>query len=181
MPHIHILLIAPLGAGHMAQSGADQHEGRVPVRESPHHPRAAADLPGQTLGHVVHTDACPMFYREFKVGQRLLNTGFDFLDRLLCFISLSSVITSLPFSLADRPQQSPQSKARVLCEVLHTDFNHLATMIIYLFLAFCKSIRSHWFSLNKTHCSFFNQLIELLTLQNLRFCHLWVLFCKKIK
>ena len=43
--HVHVLLVAPLGAGHMAQSGADQHEGRVSVRETPHHASAAAKRP----------------------------------------------------------------------------------------------------------------------------------------
>ena len=37
-------IVAPLGAGHMAQSGADQHEGGVAVRETAHHPSAAADV-----------------------------------------------------------------------------------------------------------------------------------------
>ncbi len=47
--HIHVLLVAPLGAGHMAQPGADKHEGRVAVRETTHHTGAAADLPVQPL------------------------------------------------------------------------------------------------------------------------------------
>lgn len=44
--HVHVLLVAPLSTGHMAQSGADQHEVRVPVREAAYHASAAADLPG---------------------------------------------------------------------------------------------------------------------------------------
>ena len=43
--HIHVLLVAPLGAGHMAQPGTDQHESRVTVRETAHHTGTAADLP----------------------------------------------------------------------------------------------------------------------------------------
>ena len=31
MLHIHVLLVGPLGAGYMAQPGADQHEGRIAV------------------------------------------------------------------------------------------------------------------------------------------------------
>ena len=34
MLHVHVLFVAPLGAGHMAQSGTDQHEGGVSVRET---------------------------------------------------------------------------------------------------------------------------------------------------
>ena len=40
--HIHVLLVVPLGTSHMAQSGTDQHEGRVAVREAAHHAGAAA-------------------------------------------------------------------------------------------------------------------------------------------
>ena len=43
--HVHVLFIAPLGAGHMAQPCTDQHKGRVAVRETAHHTGAAADLP----------------------------------------------------------------------------------------------------------------------------------------
>ena len=45
MLHVHVFLAAPLGARHVAQPGADQHRGGVAVRERPHHPRPAADLP----------------------------------------------------------------------------------------------------------------------------------------
>ena len=40
--HIHVFLVAPLGAGYMSQSGTDQHQGRVAVRERPHHTGPAA-------------------------------------------------------------------------------------------------------------------------------------------
>ena len=36
MLHVHVLFVAPLGAGHMAQPGTDQHEGGVAVREAVH-------------------------------------------------------------------------------------------------------------------------------------------------
>ena len=54
--HVHVFLAAPLGARHMAKSGADQHQGRVSVRERLHHARPAADLPVQPLDHVVGAD-----------------------------------------------------------------------------------------------------------------------------
>ena len=34
MLHVHVLLVAPLGAGHMAKPGADQHQGRIAVWET---------------------------------------------------------------------------------------------------------------------------------------------------
>ena len=73
MPHVHVLLVAPLGTGYMAQPGTDQHQGRVAVRESTHHTGAAADLPGEPLDHIVGSDPGPMLSREIEVGQRLLN------------------------------------------------------------------------------------------------------------
>ena len=51
--HVHVLLVAPLGTGHMAQPGTDQHESRVAVRETAHHTGAAADLPVQPLNDIV--------------------------------------------------------------------------------------------------------------------------------
>ena len=51
--HVHVFLVAPLGARHMAEPGADQHQGGVAVRECPHHAGPAADrttLPGAAAG-----------------------------------------------------------------------------------------------------------------------------------
>ena len=44
VPHIHVLLVAPLSASDMAQPGTDQHEGGVAIRERAHHPSAVAVL-----------------------------------------------------------------------------------------------------------------------------------------
>lgn len=44
MLHIHVLPAVPLGTSYMAEPGADQHEGRVAIGESAHHPGAAAQL-----------------------------------------------------------------------------------------------------------------------------------------
>ena len=60
MLHVHVFLAAPLGARHMAEPGADQHQGGVAVRERPYHSRPSADLPVQPLDHVVGTDARPV-------------------------------------------------------------------------------------------------------------------------
>ena len=83
MLHIHVLLVAPLGARHMAEPGADQHQGRVAVRECSHHAGAAADLTVQPLDHVVGADARPGLTGEIAVGQRLLDAILDFLGGLL--------------------------------------------------------------------------------------------------
>ena len=72
--HIHVLLVAPLGACHVAESGADQHQGGVPIRERPHHAGPAADLTVQPLDHIVGTDVRPVLAGKVAVGQRLLNT-----------------------------------------------------------------------------------------------------------
>ena len=65
--HVHVFFAAPLGACHMAQPRADQHQGGVPVRECPHHTGAAADLTVQPLDHVVGTDAGPVFAGKIAV------------------------------------------------------------------------------------------------------------------
>ena len=82
MLHVHVLLVAPLGAGHMAQSGADQHEGGVAVRETAYHPSAAADLPVQPFNDIIGTDAGPMFTGEIAVSQRFLNAILHLPGRL---------------------------------------------------------------------------------------------------
>ena len=81
--HVHVFLVAPLGACHMAESRADQHQGGVPVRERPHHAGSAADLPVQPLDHIVGADARPVFAGEIAVGQRFLDAVLDLLGGLL--------------------------------------------------------------------------------------------------
>ena len=65
--HVHVFLAAPLGARHMAEPGADQHQGRVAIGERPHHAGSAADLTVQPLDHVVGTDAGPVFAGKIAV------------------------------------------------------------------------------------------------------------------
>ena len=73
MLHVHVLLVAPLGAGHMAQPGADQHEGGVAVWETAHYTSAAADLPVEPFNDVIGTDASPVFAGKIAVSQRFFN------------------------------------------------------------------------------------------------------------
>ena len=73
MLHVHVLLVAPLGTGHMAQPGTDQHEGGVAVREAAHHTGTAADLPVKPFHDVISTDTGPMFTGKIAVSQRFLN------------------------------------------------------------------------------------------------------------
>ena len=65
--HIHVFLVAPLSTSHVAEPGADQHQGGISVRECPHHASAAADLTVQPLDHVVCTDAGPMLTGKIAV------------------------------------------------------------------------------------------------------------------
>ena len=81
--HVHVFLAASLGTCHMAKAGADQHQGRVTVRERPYHAGPAADLTVQPLDHVVGADARPVFAGKIAVGQRLLNAVLDLLGSLL--------------------------------------------------------------------------------------------------
>ena len=81
MLHVHVFLAAPLGARRVAKSGADQHQGRVPVRERPQHARPPTDLSVQPLDHVVGTDARPVLAGKIAVGQRFLNAVLIHGDR----------------------------------------------------------------------------------------------------
>ena len=83
--HVHVFLVAPLGARHMAEPRADQHQGGVAVRERSHHAGSAADLPVQPLDHIVGTNACPMLAGKIAVSQSFLNAVLDLLGSLLQF------------------------------------------------------------------------------------------------
>ena len=76
MPHVHILLVTPLGACDMAQAGADEHQGRVAIREGTHNSGAPADLAVEAFHDVVRADPRPVLGWEIAVGQRLLNAVF---------------------------------------------------------------------------------------------------------
>ena len=67
--HVHVLLAAPLGTCHMAEPGADQHQGGVAIGECPHHPRPSADLTVQPLDHVVGADARPVLAGKFAFSR----------------------------------------------------------------------------------------------------------------
>ena len=81
--HVHVFLVAPLGSCHVAQPRADQHQGRISIRERPHHAGSAADLTVQPLDHVVGADARPVFAGKVTIGQCLLNAVLDLLGGLL--------------------------------------------------------------------------------------------------
>ena len=51
--HVHVFLVAPLGACHMAKPRADQHQGGVAIGKCAHHAGPAADLTVQPLDHIV--------------------------------------------------------------------------------------------------------------------------------
>ena len=72
MLHIHVFLVAPLGASHIAQPGTDKHERRIAVRETANHMGAAADLPVQSLNDIVGTDTGPVLAGKIAVRQRFL-------------------------------------------------------------------------------------------------------------
>ena len=67
--HVHVHLVAPLGAGHMAQPGTDQHEGGVAVWETAHYTSAAADLTVQPLNNIVGADASPVLAGKVTIGK----------------------------------------------------------------------------------------------------------------
>ncbi len=76
VPHIHVLLVAPLSAGDMAQPGTDKHEGGIAIWETAHHSGAAADLPVEPFYDIIGTDARPVFAGKIAVGKRLFDAVF---------------------------------------------------------------------------------------------------------
>lgn len=42
--HVHVLLVAPLGAGYMAEPGIDRHESRVAVWENAYYSGSVSNL-----------------------------------------------------------------------------------------------------------------------------------------
>ena len=138
--HVHILLVAPLGAGHMAQSGADQHEGGVPVREATYHASAAADLPGSffaflgvdRLEHLCHQlylgTRCDREHITVKVYGTPLVPGFGEYE-------YSGAFPIAGLAMENAPEYSFFSYFS-FCEKYYT----LSTLSPYLFLLqSCKS------------------------------------------
>ena len=74
--HSHVLLVAPLGTGHMVQPSTDQHESGITIWETPHSTSAAAYLLVQTFNEIIGADASPVFTGKIGVGQRLFNAIF---------------------------------------------------------------------------------------------------------
>ena len=66
MPHVHILLVTPLGACDMAQAGADEHHGGVAIGEGTHDPGAPADLAVQAFHDVVRANPRPVLGLQRK-------------------------------------------------------------------------------------------------------------------
>ena len=62
--YIHVLFVAHLGAGHMAQPGTEQHE----HREAARHTGATVDLPTHPLNHIIGAIAGPVFTGEIAIG-----------------------------------------------------------------------------------------------------------------
>lgn len=58
----------PTGYRPHAQTGTDQHESRVSVREAANHTSAAADPPVYPFNDIIGTDAGPVFAGKIAVG-----------------------------------------------------------------------------------------------------------------
>lgn len=88
--------VATLGASHMAESGTDQHESRVTVRETAHHSGTVADFSIEPFNDIVAADAGPVFAGKVAVSQSFLNTILNFfssLQHLEAFIANDQLYT----------------------------------------------------------------------------------------
>ena len=57
--HVHVLFVAPLCTGYMAQPGTDQHKSRVTIWRTPHHTGVATGFPVEPFNDIVGADASP--------------------------------------------------------------------------------------------------------------------------
>ena len=72
MLHVHAPLVAPLGTGHMAQPGAEQHQSRVAIQERLYTGTAVNHLV-QPFNDNVGTDTWPVFTGKIAICTLLLN------------------------------------------------------------------------------------------------------------
>ena len=75
---IHVFLVVPLGTGHMAQLGTDQHESRVTARETAHHTSAVEDLSVQSFNDIIGADTSPAFTREIAIVSNVFGLNAEF-------------------------------------------------------------------------------------------------------
>lgn len=96
MLHVHVFLVAPLGSGHMTQSGTDQHQRRVAIGEAAYYSRPSAYFPVQPLNHIVRPNPRPMLAWKIAEGQCFLYAVLNLLGRLF---QLASWLAVLPLRL----------------------------------------------------------------------------------
>lgn len=68
MLHVHIPFVASMDASYMAESGLDQHESRVIVRETSYPSGTVVDLPIEPFNHVVGADTSPVLIEKVAVS-----------------------------------------------------------------------------------------------------------------
>ena len=72
MLHVHVFLVAPLGACDMAQASADEHQGGIAVREGTDHSCPSSDLAVQPFNDIVRADPRPVFRGEITGQSQIL-------------------------------------------------------------------------------------------------------------
>ena len=99
MLQAHVLLVAPLGASHMTQARADEHQGRVPVRKAADHTSPPPDLTVEPFNDVVGPDPCPVLRGEITVSKRFLYSVLYFFAASGSFMAFISATMVFAFSL----------------------------------------------------------------------------------
>lgn len=78
MPHIHVLFVAPMGTGRVAEPGANPHEGRVAIREHLPH-RASSPFSASSTLPRTNSFNCPLVTSSFSCT--------IFSDMVFCLLS----------------------------------------------------------------------------------------------
>lgn len=105
MLHVHVFLVAPLGARHTPELCTDQHQSGIPIGERTDNTGPPADFSVQALNDIVRSDSGPMFKGEGSVGQSLFYAVLSFSaiggssPNWLCLLSCPLRRPVLPSSL----------------------------------------------------------------------------------
>ena len=78
MIHVHVALGSPISSGYVPETGTDEHEGAVSIRESSDGSGPALDFTIESFKRVIRSDPRPVLARKVHKGKCLLDAVLDF-------------------------------------------------------------------------------------------------------